>query len=166
MNLSHKASELPFIFHPTTKQKILMDTTSSRSFINPNLAQQSYSKLIQKDRFKISTIHGTSSDKYSMSGSFPEIFRSNEKLNFYLFKFHDNFDWLLGMDSLKKLNAIVNFKDHSLILPNFKFKLFYRETTPQFHHLEHSTFKFSHKPSQFRRKRGTHISYQRISNYF
>lgn len=133
MNFTSNPSELPYILHPITKQKILIDTASTKSFINPHLAQKFYSQFINRDPFQISTVHGTSKENYSMTTPLPEIFNSNIELKFYLFKFHEHFDWLLGMDSLKSLNAIVSLKDHLLILPNIKYKIHYRKTTPQFH---------------------------------
>lgn len=136
MNFTSNISELPYILHPITNQKILIDTASTKSFINPNLAMKLYTKNIVNDPFQISTIHGKSTENYSMSNVFPEIFQTNIELKFYLFKFHKHFDWLLGMDNLKKLNAIISLKDHSLILPNYKFRIFYRQTTPNYCNVE------------------------------
>jgi hypothetical protein len=143
MNLTNNISELPYIVHPINKQKILIDTASTKSFVNPSIVNRGISDLIKKDPFKISTVHGSTVGNFSLTTSFPEIFKSDTKLKFYLFKFHKHFDWLLGMDSLKNLNGVINLKQNLLILPNVTFKIYYQKTTSQYCNINSSNIDFS-----------------------
>lgn len=52
----------------------------------------------------------------------------NSKLKFYLFKFHDVFDGLIGLDNLKILQASLDFGKGNLITPYAKIKLSFIDT--------------------------------------
>lgn len=58
---------------------------------------------------------------------FPE-FNSNEKANFYLFKFHQTFDGLIGLDNLKLLQAKLDLPASLLITKNATLPIEYYET--------------------------------------
>jgi len=120
LNLDHKSSSLPFIFFPLNnlKFKCLIDTGSTKSFINPELAKIHFPNLIQHDPFTIITAHGVSNEKFSVYIPTPKIFKSpKETMKFHLFKFHENFDFLVGLDNLKNIKAKVNLINNTIELP-------------------------------------------------
>ena len=48
----------------------------------------------------------------------PELFRTGTPLKFHVYNFHDDFDILLGINNIKKLQAKVNFEKDLFILEN------------------------------------------------
>lgn len=99
----------------------MLDTGSTKSFINPEIAEKYFSKFIKYDPYVISTAHGTSNQNYSISIPCPKLFKSNNlSTKFHIFKFHKYFDCLLGIDNLQNLEALIDLKNHKLILPNTK----------------------------------------------
>nr|CAH7748202.1 unnamed protein product [Callosobruchus chinensis] len=49
-------------------------------------------------------------------------------LKFYLFKFHNIFHGLIGLDNIKVLQANLNYKDGFLVTPHARIKLLYQQT--------------------------------------
>lgn len=126
MNLTNNESKLPYIIFPELNLKILIDTGSTRSFIKPDIANKYFNNSIRKDPFKISTVHGTSIEKFSTLIPSSKIFKINQKpLKFYLFDFHNYFDCLLGIDNLTLLGANVNLNKNILSTPETEIKLLY-----------------------------------------
>lgn len=59
-NISSSRSELPSITIENPRLKLLIDTGSTKSFNNSDLAKKYYSKFILKEQFTVSTFHQTS----------------------------------------------------------------------------------------------------------
>nr|CAH7712624.1 unnamed protein product [Callosobruchus chinensis] len=128
MSLSDPQSELPFITFPEFKLKCLIDTGSTRSFITPAIAEKFFRRSIVKDPFKISSAHGTSIEQYSITIPSSKIFNlPNVNLKFHLFKFHQHFDCLLGLDSLKLLNSNIDLQKNLLVTPRVHIPLQYHK---------------------------------------
>lgn len=58
---------------------------------------------------------------------------SQNELKFYMFKFHDTFHGLIGLDTLKILRANLDFDKGALNAPNIKVELYYHKTNNQIH---------------------------------
>lgn len=130
MNLNNKKSKLPFIIFPENNLKILVDTGSTKSFVNPVIANKFYKKSIKPDPFQISSAHGSSFGNFSVAIPCPEIFKNdNLILDFHLFKFHNNFDCLIGLDNLQKLNAIIDLGQNLFITPHASIKILFYDGT-------------------------------------
>nr|CAH7755026.1 unnamed protein product [Callosobruchus chinensis] len=128
MSLSDPQSELPFITFPEFKLKCLIDTGSTRSFITPAIAEKFFRRFIEKDPFKISSAHGTSIEQYSITIPSSKIFNlPNVNLKFHLFKFHQHFDCLLGLDNLKLLNSNIDLQKNLLVTPRVHIPLQYHK---------------------------------------
>lgn len=127
LNLTNNESELPYIIFPENNLKVLIDTGSTRSFILPEIANKYFKKSIHLDPFKISTAHGTSQENFSAKMTTSSIFNLKKPidLKFCLFKFHDKFECLLGIDNLKKLNITIDLIKNVLITPTAKIKINY-----------------------------------------
>lgn len=75
MTLNNKLSKLPFIIFPEYNLRILLDTGSTTSFINPDVAEKYFKNKIVSDPFQISSAHGSSNGKFSTSFRCPKIFK-------------------------------------------------------------------------------------------
>ena len=100
---------LPYLLHPITNHKIFIDTGSTNSFIQPIIANHFYTDSIKKKSILIRTRHGTSQGKFCVKSPFFEIFRTNVPLTF-----HDNFDYILRIDNLRKLRAKIEISEITL----------------------------------------------------
>lgn len=104
---------------------MLIDSGASKSFLDPKMAFKYFSKFIKEDPFIVSTIFQQSAHRYSANIPTSEIFNLSKehKMKFHLFKFHDSFDGLLGMDNLKFLQAILDYEQGYLHTPYTSIKL-------------------------------------------
>lgn len=108
----------------------MIDSGSTKSFIDPQVANKFFPNSIKSDPFIVTTVFQKSSHKYSAEIPASQIFNLPETkyLKFYLFKFHNIFNGLIGLDILKFLQANINFKDGYLLTPYAKIKLFFHGT--------------------------------------
>lgn len=117
-------SVLPYIHDPKSRLKILIDTGSTKSFINKNLAFKLFKQSINSEPFIVSTAHGESREKYSCK--IPIL--GEEKIKFYLFNFHQNFDLLLGLDNMKQLELNINLVNNIVNTKHMKIPILYFDT--------------------------------------
>ena len=116
---------------------MLIDTGSSRSFINPEICSKYFNNLIKNDPFIVSSVFQKSAHKYSVNIPISKIFQSPKlkQLKFFLFKFHDTFDGLIGLDNLEKLEASINFKTGYLTTPFAEIKLLFYNVKNNFNYI-------------------------------
>lgn len=96
----------------------MIDTGSSKSLINPNVANHFYSNCITTENFLIQTAHGeTFHNKIAKIPIF-NIFKTTGYHKFYLFNFSNKYHGLIGADLLKHLNADINLKTCLIRTPN------------------------------------------------
>jgi len=126
MNVNTQNLSLPFIMMPDLNLKILIDTGSTRSFITPEIANKYFAKKIQPDSGIIRTAHGTSNITHRTMVPCGKLFQ-NPHLNlpFSLFRFHNKFHMLLGLDNLQLIKAKVDFLENTLITPRLSIPLLY-----------------------------------------
>lgn len=124
------ASELPYVILPEYNIKVLLDSGSTKSFIDPDIANKFFPNLIRHDPFVVSTVFQKSAHKFSACIPATKLFKlqKNKTLKFYLFKFHNVFRGLIGLDSLKSLQATIDFDKGYLITPHTKIKLLFQKT--------------------------------------
>lgn len=119
-------SELPFVTLPSLNLKILIDTGSSLSFVNPTIADKYFHVVTDQEPFWVKTVHGTSLAGSSTQVPFDELFKvQNLNLKFYSFAFHTRFDMLLGVENLKKIGANIDLTKSVLKTPNAEIPLLY-----------------------------------------
>lgn len=126
-NHHQKGFQLPYIDLTLNGQsyKFLIDTGSTKSFIDPILIPV---KFIQKiEPVTISTLfNNTTVDKMVKLKGIKE-FKTKEELDFILFKFHSYFNGLIGMETMQKLKITLDLGQSLLITPlvqiPLKFKL-------------------------------------------
>ena len=92
--------------------KFLLDSGSNKSFINPSFIPKNIIRKIQP--VNISTVFKTHSLNFAVNLPCFQEFNRNIDLEFLLFKFHNYFDGLIGLDILQMLNAKIDFQNSVL----------------------------------------------------
>lgn len=116
---------IPYVRFPTSKGilNFLVDTGANKSYINPEHVRKY--KLIDNPSVVTNKNGKFYIDKIIHANFFFEAF--SQKLPFYVFKFHDFFDGLVGYENLSKMNAVVDTKRHQLKIGNktYEFSKYY-----------------------------------------
>lgn len=109
---------LPYLELDTSlgKIRLLIDTGANKNYISPNLIDPKHIKCFQH---QVRNIKGTFDvDGYIEWNPFESIIRNYAlpKQTFFLFRFHNFFDGLIGYETLRNLNAIINTANNSLFI--------------------------------------------------
>lgn len=114
---------------PGTNLSVLIDTGSTKSYINPLVAEHFFPDHFQPEPFTVRTAHGSSRGDFTTMVPCGELFKTrNLKIKFNVFQFHSKFDMLLGLDALKKIKASINLERNTLETPNVEIPLSYLGT--------------------------------------
>lgn len=98
-----------------------MDTGANKNFISVEFSQNA--KPIAKP-FKIQSAAGEILITLGVTGKFFESAGNDTPLNFYVLPGLKSFDGIIGDDTLKQLNAVIDRKNNTLkISPNIKIPL-------------------------------------------
>lgn len=89
--------------------KFLVDTGANKNYLSPDHVNIENCKT--ETGIKVTNIKGTHS--INRSASF-DPFQINKKLKFFIFKFHNFFDGLIGYESLRDLNAQIDIRKNTL----------------------------------------------------
>lgn len=100
--------------------KFLIDTGANMSIINPETVEKYFPYVsLNYDPFEINNIHSTIRNDYSITlPCFPEIKDDDSTCTFFLHKFHNYFDGLIGLDILNKWNSNIDLKNKKLVTRN------------------------------------------------
>lgn len=90
--------------------KFLLDTGATHSFLDPKFTT-STNRIRLKTDFKIKTVLNKHTLKEKAEFKALKEFKTNITFTFLLFKFHDYFDGLLGIDLLSQLKANIDLKN-------------------------------------------------------
>lgn len=107
-------SDLPYIQIKHPPMKLLIDTGCSQSMIRPSIAQNYFPEKIFTSPSKIRTGIGEKLVQFKANIPAPPELNSNEIITFTLFDFHPYFDGILGLSEIRKLNLLIDFKNHRL----------------------------------------------------
>lgn len=92
----------------------MIDTGSTKSFINPGKAYYYFNEYIYHDPFEVRSTHGTSQHELVLSiPAFP-IFNTIQNHKFHIYEVDPSFDGLLGNDILHSLEAVIDLKNEVL----------------------------------------------------
>lgn len=106
--------DLPYIKIANPPLKLLIDTGATKSFLNPEIAENYFQEFIKNEPFTISSIFQTTTrDLCADIPAFSEL-NTNKTIKFYLFKFHHFFDGLIGYETLKDLDVQLDLKNSIL----------------------------------------------------
>lgn len=75
---------------------------------------------LNHEPFSVTNVHCTSQHKYTVDLPLFSEFNTNENFKFHVYKFHNVFDGLIGLDLLEKLKANVNLSNRVLVTQNAK----------------------------------------------
>lgn len=95
--------------------KFLIDTGANQSFISPEAVQRYFPNFqLNYDPFEVTNVHAKSRNDYSITlPCFPE-FNDAGYIKLFVYRFHEYFDGLIGLDLLSKWEANIDLKDSRL----------------------------------------------------
>lgn len=108
--------QLPYIKIQKPPLKLLIDTGANQSFISPESVNRYFSHLpCNYEPFEVTNVHATTRNDYSITlPCFPE-FKDPTDIKFFIYKFHDYFDGLIGLDLLERWESKIDLKNKLLI---------------------------------------------------
>jgi transposase InsO family protein len=107
--------QLPYIVISNPPLKLLIDTGANQSFINPNIVEKYYPNVpLNWDPFEVTNVHATTRNDYSVTVPCFSEFNHDDNITLFLYKFHDYFDGLIGLDLLDKWEANIDLKTKTL----------------------------------------------------
>ncbi|XP_055839549.1 uncharacterized protein DDB_G0283697-like [Episyrphus balteatus] len=124
---NHNTNLLPYIIIKSLYKKqlkFLIDTGSNKSFINPEVIENEKIKCIKP--LQIKTIFDKVQVNKQINVQNLLEFKTDETLNFLLFKFHNYFDGLIGTDIMKKLAMKIDLKNSFLETEKVKIPLSFK----------------------------------------
>lgn len=94
----------------------MIDTGANQSFISPEAVKKYFTDYpLNYDPFEVTNIHATSRSNYSITlPCFPE-FRDHDDIKLFIYRFHDYFDGLIGLDLLGQWEARIDLKEGQLL---------------------------------------------------
>lgn len=102
--------------------KFLIDTGVNKNYITPELV--SIAGIGSGPWHKIQNVSGAHViDKFTYMNPFINITKGIPSQKFFLFKFHDFFDGLVGFESLRSIGAIIDTRGNTLTINNAKIRL-------------------------------------------
>lgn len=129
LNTNIDDSTLPYIQISNPPIKLLIDTGSMKSILNPKIAEKYYPQTIYHDPFSIKTCNGETMCRFKADIPLFTEFQTNKCTTFYLFEFHDYFDGIIGFNDIKRLGFYLDFtnnqmyNDHTTILIKYRQKV-------------------------------------------
>ena len=116
--------------------KFLVDTGANKNYISPKHVNMENAK---PENGTVKNISGT--HKITKSASF-DIFRIKKNVKFFVFKFHDYFDGLIGYETLRDLNAKLDIGKNQLKIGRKILNLKKKFTTEHTINLNEQKFQF------------------------
>ena len=96
--------------------KFLIDTGANQSFISPEAVQKFFHDYpLNYDPFEVTNVHGVSRNDYSITLPCFNEFNESDNIKLFVYRFHDYFDGLIGLDLLSKWEAKIDLKDFQLV---------------------------------------------------
>lgn len=136
-------ANLPYIYIPSLHATFLIDTGSTRSLIDPELAYKFYNNFIYNENFNIQTAHNTTYHNEVMDIPIFDIFGTKGTHKFYLFKFNAKYEGLIGVDFLRQIKAQVDLNQKLLKTPYLRIPIIYE---PQEDRRKSSTYDLEIEP--------------------
>lgn len=94
----------------------MIDTGANQSFISPEAVEKYFKQIpLNYDPFEVTNIHATTRNKYSITLPCFTEFKDNDDITLYVYKFHNYFDGLIGLDLLEKWESKIDLKNKLLL---------------------------------------------------
>lgn len=111
--------QLPYIQISNPPLKFLIDTGANQSFINPEAVENFFPQVpLNYDPFEVTNVHATTRNNYSVSLPCFVEFQDPDDIKLFVYRFHNYFDGLIGLDLLEKWEAKIDLKNRVLITRN------------------------------------------------
>lgn len=111
----NKLKTLPYIKIKNPELNLLIDTGSNISMISPEIASKYFPNSIYNINVKIKTATGCTNVNQAIKiPCFPE-FNCKGDLDFVVYKFHNFYDGIIGVNELKNMNLNINLKNMKLV---------------------------------------------------
>lgn len=118
---AHLKRQLPYIEIKNPSLKLLIDTGANQSFLSPDIIDQYYKDIVLNfEPFTVTNLNCTSDNNYTVELQPFSEFNETSPFKFFLYKFHNVFDGLIGYEMLERLGAKVDLQNKVLITPNAK----------------------------------------------
>ena len=127
LNCSGNVLAYIHISSPFGNLKFLVDSGASHSCLDPKYIFPEYRTKIPPLAVKSILGEHTVNEEIVLP-AFNEFNVENIDIKFLIYKFHDYFDGLLGLNALKSLKGIIDFDNDSLVIGKTKIKLYYKPT--------------------------------------
>lgn len=89
--------------------KLLIDTGANKSFISPEAVKNFFSCYqLKYDPFVVTNIHATSRNDYSVTVPCFSEFNDQNPIKLYVYRFHEYFDGLIGLDLLEQWQSKID----------------------------------------------------------
>lgn len=93
----------------------MIDTGANQSFISPDAVQTYFNDVtLNYDPFEVCNVHAVTRSDFSITLPCFTEFNDSDNLTFFVYKFHEYFDGLIGSDLLDKWEASIDFKTKTL----------------------------------------------------
>jgi hypothetical protein len=94
---------------------LLIDTGANQSFLSPEAVEIFFSQYpLTYDPFEVTNVHATSKNDYSITIRCFKEFNDQDDIKLFVYKFHNHFDGLIGLDLLTKWEAKIDLKTQTL----------------------------------------------------
>lgn len=96
--------------------KLLIDTGANQSFLSPEAVERFYGHIpLNFDPFEVTNVHATTRNNYSITIPCFNEFKEPDSIKLYVYKFHEFFDGLIGLDLLENWESKIDLKNKQLI---------------------------------------------------
>lgn len=127
---SFNTSSLPYIEISKPPLKLLIDSGASSSMIRPDIIEKYFPSCIYQQETKLKNFIGEQKTQYKAKiPAFPE-FNTNKLIDVVLFNFHDYFDGLIGLETIKNLKLNIDFSNDTISNENSSIPIKMKTNTP------------------------------------
>lgn len=120
--------------------KFLIDSGSSHSFIDPIYIPKEF-RIINPNMDIISLTNRQIANETILLNAFSIFKRPDLKFEFIIYKFHKYFDGLIGLNILRNLNAVIDFKNNLISTPETQITM---KTKPNYKSSQYTVLPYSH----------------------
>lgn len=94
----------------------MIDTGANQSFISPEAVAKYFAEYpLNFDPFEVTNIHATSKNDYSITLPCFTEFNDADSMKLFIYRFHDYFDGLIGLDLLTSWEARIDLREGQLL---------------------------------------------------
>lgn len=94
---------------------MLIDTGANQSFISPESVEKYFNHIpLNYEPFEVTNVHATSTNNYSITLPYFPEFKEQGDMTLFIYKFHNYFDGLIGLDLLSAFDCNIDLNNRIL----------------------------------------------------